>query len=160
MAEEIKITIQQAQQDFAKSIFNGIWELLNKSDRSPQEDEEMLLRAYASLYHWKQVGGPVNFQRGYWMISRVYQALGDADGALTWAIKCQQETEDHSADLEDFDLAYAQEGLARTYAMRGEQEKARIHYQKALDLGDGIQDPEDKKIFCDDFQGGDWYQLR
>ncbi len=62
--------------------------------------------------------------------------------------------------MEDFDLAYAQEALARANALAGEQEKALHHRQQAAKLGKQIKDPEDKKIFEGDFQGGNWYQLQ
>ena len=150
---------EERHEALAKSIFNGIWELLEKTGRSPEEDEEMLLRAFASAYHWKQIGNAVHFQRGYWMISRVYQALGKAEAALEWAQKCAEITKEHTAALEDFDLAYAEEALARSFALAGQFELAKQHYQHAAELGSKIMDPEDHKIFQADFQGGDWFGL-
>lgn len=152
-------TLQEDHLRFAKSIWNGIWELLEKANRTPSEEEDLLLRAYASLYHWKQVGTQANLQRGYWMLSRVYLAQGAAEQALEWALKCHKITQDHAASMEDFDLAYAQEGLARAYAMVGELELAREHRAEAAVLGEQIEDPEDREIFLGDFQGGDWFEL-
>ena len=159
MTEEKLFSLDEAQGEFAKSIYNGIWGLLDKSNRSVDDDEIMLLSAFASLYHWKQYGSSVHFQRGYWMISRVYQALGEADLAISWAQKCLAITEIQSSEMADFDLAFAQEGLARAFALGGELEKAEIHYQQAIKLGEEIQDPEDKKIFLGDLHNGDWYGL-
>jgi len=159
MNQEKKITLLEAQEIFAKSSFNGIWELLEKSKRTPEDNENLLLGAYASLYHWKQVGTAVNLQRGYWMISRVYQVLGEAQQALDWARKCQQVTENYPAGMEDFDRAFAREGLARAYAMVDELEKAREQYDLAAELGKLIEDPDDKRIFMKDFENGNWYQL-
>jgi len=159
MNEEKKYTLSQAQTEFAKSAFNSIWGLLEKPVRTPEEDQEMLLAAHASLYHWRQVGTAVHHQRGSWMLSRVYQALGKPDGALEWAQRCFQISEAHPSEMEDFDLAYAQEALARSYALDGFEEKALEHYQQAGKLGERIKDPEDKKIFQQDFRGGSWYQL-
>ena len=152
-----KYSLEEAHQKFAKTIFNGIWSLLEKPDRSPAEDEEMLMRAFASAYHWKQFGTEVHFQRGYWMISKVYQALGKADPALEWAHKCAEITKSHSSVMEDFDLAFSQEALARSYALAGNHEQAAVHYQRAAKLGAQIKDPEDQEIFLGDFKGGDWY---
>jgi hypothetical protein len=61
--------------------------------------------------------------------------------------------------MEDFDLAYAQEALARAFALAGDQDQALVHWRKAADLGDQIQDPEDRRIFQGDFQSGNWHQL-
>lgn len=159
MTEEKLYSLDESQREFAKSIYNGIWGLLEKPDRSANENEIMLLSAFASLYHWKQFGSSVHFQRGYWMISRVYQALGDANQALYWAKKCQAITDNQSSDMEDFDLAFAQEGLARAYALSEDLEKAKEHYQKAVNLGEAIQGPEDKKIFQGDLNSGGWFGL-
>ena len=154
-----KYTLEEAQEKFAKSIFNDIWPLLEKTDRSPADEEELLLCAFASLYHWKQSGTKVNIQRGYWMVSKVYQVLGKAEPALAWAEKCAAVSNDFPAAMKDFDLAYAQEALARSYALAQKLEKAREHHRLAAELGDQIQDPDDKRIFLGDFEGGDWHGL-
>lgn len=159
MSEEKKLTLTDAQLRFAKSAFNSIWELLDKTDRSPRDEEDMLLGAFASLYHWKQVGTDVNLQRGYWMLSRVYQVLNQGETALEWALKCQEITENNPAEMEDFDLAFAQEALARAYALAGDLDRAKEHYDLAADLGKKIEDPEDRKIFMKDLMGGDWHQF-
>jgi tetratricopeptide (TPR) repeat protein len=159
MSEEIKITFKEAQLEFAKSIYNGIWDLLSKTNRSSSDNEDMLLSAYASLYHWKQVGTEVNLQRGYWMTARVNQTLGYSHQALEWALKCHKITQENLVVMKDFDLAYAEEGLARAYALAGDLQKAEKHYKLASDLGNKIQDPDDQKIFLSDLQGGNWYQL-
>ncbi len=61
--------------------------------------------------------------------------------------------------MEDFDLAYAEEGLARALALAGETGRAQEHWNRAASLGDKISDPQDKKIFLNDLKTGNWYQL-
>jgi tetratricopeptide (TPR) repeat protein len=160
MSDTQRYTLPQAQLEFAKSIFNSIWGLLEKPDRSPEENLEMLLAAYASLYHWKKAGTAVHEQRGSWMISRVYQALAKTEDALEWAQRCFKINQEHPTEMEDFDHAYAQEALARAYALAGDHVKALRHWKQAASLGDQIEDPEDQKIFLEDFRGGNWYQLQ
>jgi len=94
------------------------------------------------------------------MISKVYNTLGEADHALTWANKCSEVTAKNLSDMKDFDLAYAQESLARAYALFSNHKKAEKHYKQAADLGEKIQDPEDQKIFLGDQKSGDWYQFK
>lgn len=159
MNDEIKLTLSEAQEKFAKSAYNGIWKLFESMNRTASEDEDMLLSAYASLYHWKQIGTEIHLQRGYWMISKVHHMLGNADLALAWAKKCLMVTKDHPSAMHDFDLAYAQEGMARAYTLSGDLVKAKVHYEEAAALGKKITDPEDQKIFLGDFQSGDWSQL-
>ena len=160
MSEEKRYTLPHAQLEFAKTIFNSIWGLLEKSDRTPEEDRDILLAAFASLYHWKRAGTAVHEQRGSWMVSRVYLTLEKGKDALAWARRCFEISDGHPFEMEDFDLAYAQEALARAYAQSGDQEKALKHWNRAAKLGERIEDPEDKKIFIEDFQSGSWYNLR
>ncbi len=54
---------------FAKASFNKTWDLLEKKDRSPEEDNEMVHTAHSSRYHWgvfivKNKGIPVSVQCG------------------------------------------------------------------------------------------------
>lgn len=159
MNQEKRITLPEAQEIFAKSISNQIWGLLEKEDRTNSEDEDLLLCAYSSLYHWKQIGTKVNLQRGYWMISHVHHVLGESQQALDWALKCQLVTENYPDEMEDFDRAYAREGLARAYAQAGDLEQAKKNYSLAAELGEKIKDPDDKQIFIDDFKSGNWFEL-
>ncbi len=105
ISEDNKDSLKEEHLQFAKSTNNRVWDLLEKAGRSFAEDQEMLLAAYASIYHWMNAGTEVNSQRGYWMLSRVYQVLDQAETALEWACKCLTVTEDNPSDMEDFDLA-------------------------------------------------------
>ena len=160
MSEENRYTLPQAQLEFAKTIFNSIWDFLEKPDRTQEEDRDMLLAAFASLFHWKRAGTAVHEQRGSWMVSRVYLTLEKSEDALVWARHCFEISDGHPSEMEDFDLAYAQEALARAYAQSGDQEKALKHWNQAAKLGEKIEDPEDKTIFMGDFQSGSWYNLQ
>jgi DNA-binding transcriptional MerR regulator len=44
------------RRQLAVDLFNHVWTLLERSDRSPLEDDEMLHAAHASRYHWGEVG--------------------------------------------------------------------------------------------------------
>jgi tetratricopeptide (TPR) repeat protein len=159
MAIEQKENLKENHLLFAKRTNNRVWDLLEKDQRSPAEDLEMLLAAFASQYHWMNAGTAVNIQRAYWVLSRVHQALNQAEAALEWALKCQEVTENNLAEMKDFDHAYAQEGLARSFALTGDLDKAKGHYDLAAELGEKITDPEDRAIFKQDFEGGDWYKI-
>ncbi|MEJ2411925.1 MAG: hypothetical protein P8Y34_02870 [Anaerolineales bacterium] len=109
-------TLLEARQELAKQSNQRFWDLLETSNRTSTEDEELLLAAYASIYLWKEVGTAVHTQRGYWLVARAYISLHQADDAISWAEKCLKITEKNPEEMEDFDLAYAQESLARAYA--------------------------------------------
>ena len=61
--------------------------------------------------------------------------------------------------MEDFDIAFAYEGMARASALAGEQEKARQYHQLAEQAGQTISDQEDQDIFVADLASGDWFGI-
>ena len=159
--EEIKtFTLEEAHKHFAKTIHGHVWELLEKPSRTEFENEEMLHAAHASLYHWKFVGSALNQQRGEWLISHVHVVLGHAKEALRHAERCFQLTQANKDLMQDFDIAYALEGIARAQAMLGDESIAREFYELAHQAGNVIADDEDRSIFLGDFAGGDWYGLK
>jgi hypothetical protein len=120
----------------------------------------MLHAAHASLYHWLRAGTGVNHQRGEWLIARVHAVLGHADLALQHATRCLELTSQHSALMEDFDFAFAQECMVRAHAVAGNRAEALKHLQHAKEAGEKIKDAEDKKIFFDDLRSGDWHGVQ
>jgi len=98
-------------------LFNYVWTLLEKPDRTREESEGMIHAAHASRWHWSVVGAPVNFARGEWQISRVYAVLGRGESALVHALRCLEIC--RANEIGDFDLAYAYEALARAWSVLG-----------------------------------------
>jgi hypothetical protein len=62
-------------------------------------------------------------------------------------------------ELQDFDLAYAEEVIARAAALSGDAETALRHRQLAEVRGAHIADEEDRTIFLGDLQRGPWFGL-
>ena len=160
MAETKTYTIEEAHKFFAQSINGRVWELLQKLNRSQSENEEMLHAAHACTYHWKFVGTAVHQQRGEWLISQVHAVLGHANEALRHAQRCFELTESNRDLMQDFDIAYAFEGMARAQAMLGDHILAEEFLVLAQQAGNAIADEEDKTIFMGDFDSGEWYGLR
>ncbi len=156
MAEE-KLTLEEAHRRFAKSCNAKVWDLLGKSPRTAAEDEELLLVAHASLYHWQQLEVTLNIQRGHWLLAHVYTILREPGGAMKHATRCIELTKTHMSEMKDFDIAYAFEAMARTYALLGDMMNSKEYYDLALRVGQAIKDPEDKQIFMGDFSKGEWY---
>ncbi|MCJ7733238.1 MAG: hypothetical protein MUP11_01710 [Anaerolineales bacterium] len=107
MSKAQQFSLTEALEHLAKQTNNQVWDLLDKENRSGQEEEEMLLAANASLYLWKQVGTAVHAQRGSWLLSRVHTPPRQSIDALKWAQKCQEITDNNPDEMEDFDLAFA-----------------------------------------------------
>ena len=77
-------------------------------------------RAYAAMYHWDRAArrGPENAVRGEYMIARAHAAVGRGEMALHHAAGAWPRA--RSAGLEDFDLAYAHEAIARALEAAGD----------------------------------------
>jgi hypothetical protein len=134
----------------AIDLFNGVWRLLEKEDRSVEDDDLMLHMAHASRYHWGQVGAPANFSRGEWQCARVYSVLGRAEPAIYHARRgleiCQ------AYGIGDWDLAYAYESLARAHAVAGDKEQARTWTEQALAAAEDIAEDEDRELVRSDLE--------
>jgi len=131
------------------------WRLLEKAEPTPDEAEEMLQAAYASCYHWRQVGTALEQARGHWLISRVCAVLTRPEGALHHARRCLEICEGEGYG--DFDLAYAFEAVARAAASAGHAAECRQWRELARQAGDAIQDPEDRQLFLSDLQSDPWF---
>jgi len=160
MAEKETFTEAEAQLHFAKQFNGKVWELLERQERTLEEDELLVEYAHASLAHWRVVGTEVHLQRGAWMLAHVYTILGNAELALQYAGRCQELTELYKSHLSDFDFAYAYECMARAQALAGNQMEAQKYIAMADKEGAAINDGEDRKIFLGDFNGGYWYGVR
>jgi hypothetical protein len=159
MAEEKKYTESEAQRFFAIHYNGKTWALLEKPNRTKEEDELMVYTAHASCCHWLVAGTGVNHQRGEWMIARVYTVLGLADMALRHANRCMELTHRHASEMADFDWAFAYECVARAKAVAGQLDEARQYVELARQAGEAIKGDEDKKVFLAEFKGGHWGAL-
>jgi hypothetical protein len=160
MTEEKTFNEAEAHRHFAIK-FNGMtWDLLDKAERTREDDERMVLSAFASLRHWMEAGAGVHRQRGEWMIARVYSVLGTTERALYHANRCLELTEQYADEMEDFDRAYAHEAVARANAIAGNRDEARRYIALAQEAGEAIADGQSKEIFAGDLAGGDWAGLR
>ena len=143
---------------FAVSYFNATWDLLDKTERTHEEDLKMIRLAQASRCHWGEVGIPLNFERGDWQISRVYAVLGRGEPALIYAKECLRVCEENGVG--GFDIAFAYEAMARAYAALGDKDNFSLHYAKATEFGEKIEDAGDREYFFTDLQGGAWFGMR
>jgi hypothetical protein len=109
--------VTAAHRFFSADCFNRTWGLIDKMNRSPQEDQEMILLSTASLWHWTQREDctPTNLSVGYWQLSRVYAAMGQAENARHYAHLCLDCS--RNCGVAPFFLGYAYEALARAEAI-------------------------------------------
>ncbi|GAA0317843.1 hypothetical protein GCM10008967_05530 [Bacillus carboniphilus] len=132
----------------AVECFNAVWDLLDKHERTPEEIDRMIHMAHTSRYHWEQVGAPVNLSRGEWQISRVYSVLKRSEPALFHAKRNLEICQEYN--IEDFDLAFAYEALARAYKVSGDENLVNTYRELAISSAEKISKEADKKYFLQD----------
>jgi len=129
----------------AKQCFNKTWDYLEKKNRTPDDDRQMLILAHTSRYHWGLIGNVRSLAVGEWQISRVYADLKDAEPSLLFAkSSLELVMKNGLSDL----LASAYEGVARAYAIGHKPQLARDYLVKARKELESIKDEEDKKIYA------------
>ncbi|KZL22035.1 hypothetical protein PsAD2_00060 [Pseudovibrio axinellae] len=128
------------------------WALLEKQDRTLEDNDELLHAAHASLWHWLQVGTKRNEQRGLWLVGRVHVLQGNKEAAMRYAKKTMTLTTSNEEDMVDFDHAYAYELFARATFLAGEKDKAEGLFERASRLGQLIHGEQNRKIFFSDLE--------
>jgi hypothetical protein len=132
----------------AVDCFNETWRLMDLPARTAQEADRMLYAAFASCYHWSEIGAPINQARGEWQVSRVYTVLGQAQAALRHAHRCLQICQDHQ--IGDWDLAFAYEALARAAAIAGEAAETQHWLAEAVQAARNIAEEDDRQLLMKD----------
>ena len=145
MTEERTYTLLECEKKLGADFYNLTWELLDKTERTPEEQDRMIHAAHASRCLWGLFGEPVNLARGEWQISRVYCVLGRAEPALYHARRSLEICRQHN--IGDFDLAFAFEGMARASALAGSHADAATHIAEAKKAADGIPDEKTRSYF-------------
>ena len=150
MAEEKKYTEQEWHKRAAITLFNLVWSLLDKKDRTKQEDDKMVHAVHASRFHWGEIGTSVEFERGEWQISRVYSVLKRSQSALYHAETCLGICKENN--IGDFDIAFAYEAMARAHAVAGDKSDCEKYIKLAKEAGEQIEKKEDKDLFFGDLK--------
>jgi hypothetical protein len=135
----------EERRQLAVDLFNHSWTLLRLPERTPEQDDELIHAAHASRHHWGEVGTAANRARGEWQVSRVYATLGRAEPAVFHAERCLAYCEADPDALEDWDLPYAYEALARAHRVAGDEGEAGRLAGRARELAGRVADAEDRE---------------
>ena len=132
-------------------LFNKTWTLMEKTDRTREDDDEMLHCAHAAAYHWLQVGTQANRARSEWQCSRVNAILGNVEPALRHGRRCLELVEASPDEMEEFDLPAAYEALGRAHAVAGDTAEAQRYVELGRAATAKIADDDDRAIMEADF---------
>lgn len=149
MADD-EILSQDEHRRIAVELFNYVWKLIDKSERTQSEIDTMIHAAHASRYHWGRAGTPFNLARGEWQISRVYAVLNRADQARYHAQRCLDICLYYESG--DFDLAFAHEALARAAAVAHSPVEAEYFLIQAVHATRAIKEDDDREHVWDDLR--------
>lgn len=148
MTKKPDFDIQAAHRYFAAHCFNSAWELIDKKDRTPDDDDQMIRLAQTSMWHWLQRDDrrDQNLCVGYWQLSRVCVLAGRIDDARRYGERSLK----LGRNEEPFYKGYAFETLARAEAAAGNREETVKYLSQARELSEEVSDPEWKKLLVDD----------
>ncbi|MBE2218346.1 MAG: hypothetical protein IAE90_09095 [Ignavibacteria bacterium] len=146
---------------FGVNYNNGIFPLLEKTDRTDEETEKMIQMAFASTIHWSEFSGCkyANKVRGINMIATALAYAGRKEGSLYYARKNFEMVTEKQGEVEDFDVSFMLMQYARALALNERLSEARERYIECLQSIEKIADAEDKKIVMGDLNSGPWYGL-
>ena len=150
---------RRSERQFAVHFNTLTWDLLARTDRSPDDDLRMVHAAHASHMHWLVAGTPVHHQRGLWLIARVCAELGHGPEAMRYAKHCAALTEQRPEGLKPFDAFYSLEALARAHAVSGDLRAARELRERAEVATRELSDTATRSQVEVDINGGYWGEL-
>jgi DNA-binding transcriptional MerR regulator len=137
---------REAHRQLGVDLFNKTWRFMEKDDRTAEEDDEMIHCAHASAFHWIQAGTAANRARSEWQCSRMYTVLGRAEPALHHAQRCLEICESAPEALEEWDLPFAYEALARAHAVAGNADEVSRYLELGRAGAAAIADDDDRAL--------------
>jgi len=141
----------ETERRLGADLFNKTWTLMEKENRTPDDDDEMVHCAHASAYHWRQVGTAANRSRSEWQCSRVYAILERPTESLRHARRCLEIVEANPDVMKDWDLPAAYEAMARALWVAGDTDEAARYGTLGREAAAAIEDDDDRGIIEADF---------
>lgn len=148
MAKSPDFDTNSAHRYFSAHCFNSAWDLIDKNDRTTEDNERMINLAQASIWHWTQREdcSDQSMSIGYWQASRAYSLAGQPDNARRYG----QMSLEKSEGGEPFYTGYAYEALARAESVAGDKDKTSEYLGKAHEFAEKVTDAETRKMLTDD----------
>jgi len=136
--------LQQTHRFFAVEANNAAWAEIDP----PGDAGRALELAWASLFHWREAGGPIHIARAHGTVSRAYLLAGKADLALEHAsLYALAEGAD---DWEPWDAYFLLAARARAFGLLADPRTTEAK-AAALALAEGLTG-EDQAICLADWR--------
>ncbi len=133
-----------SQRELAVQSFNDAWTLIDKSDRTSEEERRMLVLACASRSLWEGIGDAEQIVTGDWQVAHVASLLGHASLALEFANAAYERAS--TSDVPTWLLASTCEGLARAHATAGHVDETRTWIERAKRLLETVDGADDRLV--------------
>jgi hypothetical protein len=148
MAPTAEFDTSAGHKYFAAHCFNRAWDLIEKSNRTPEDDRLMVAMSQASIYHWLNRDDCDNrrLSVGYWQASRIQALIGHADEARRFA----DVSLSYSAGLPPFYVGYAYEALARAEFLEGNTVEAAAHLGTAKAHAAEVDEKDERELLLKD----------
>jgi len=148
MPDEPTFDAPAAHRRFSVDCFNRTWSLIDKPNRTGDEDEEMVLLATASLWHWTRRADVTdrNLSIGHWLLSRVCALTGAGAAARRHGLRSLH----RAAGSPPFYVGCAHEAVARAASVLGDRSVFDAHLASARQAAAAVADPAERKALDDD----------
>jgi hypothetical protein len=150
MSHNQEFDMPSAHKHFSVYCFNRAWNLIDKPDRTPLEDEEMIALSIVSHWHWTQREdySPEKASIAYWQTSRIYALLSQYENARKYAHLCLQASQEEG--IKPFFQAYAYEALARAESIVGNKQQVEAYLDTAKEIANKIVDTHERNMLLED----------
>lgn len=154
LTEEKKYAEKDCHKKLAVDCFSLVWTLMDKKNRTKDEEDKMIHAAHASRFHWGEIGTPVERERGEWQISRMYTVVNMPASALYHARRCLEICKENN--IADWDIAFAYEAMARACGVRGQKAECERYVEMAKKASEQIREKADKDYLFSELKTINW----
>ena len=139
-------TLKRMHHWFAIECNNASWDLSEKDTWTDEDERSFLAAAYASAFHWEQVGEPINRARADMLLGHTHAQLGEGKRALNFARAAVSELE--AAGATDWDHAFAHLVHGFAGGVSGDRDLMETELEIAEAQGKKIKDASDRAAFA------------
>lgn len=150
MTKEAEFDQAAAHKYFSANCFNQAWDLIDKEQRTAEEDEQMIRLSLASHYHWTKRPdySSTSASIGYWQTARIYAILSQAENAMRYGQLCLDASQEEG--VAPFFQGYAYEALARAAAVAGDSQATADYLAQAEAAAGKVKEEDERKMLLDD----------
>lgn len=147
--KEPTFPIDEAHRWFAVALNNASWDLLENTNRTAEQNYELLHSVHASCHHWRNAGQPINEIRALCLIVNAYVQVGFPKAAVFYSSRMNSLMETHRDQCADWDWAFAADATSRACQLAGIADEADHWRKKADKARNAIAAAEDRQVYDD-----------